>query len=107
MRWWLAAAAAVPLVASSAALAQTALVQPPAPEKPNSASTFKLPPEREFKSESPLQDGMIAEEEVAPDAHLNVGLAPMLGRNIHSLMIERELVPTQNPGVSFVIKFRG
>ena len=105
MRMWLAALAAVPLAGSCAASAQPYAGRAPAPEKPSTASSFTLPTIPRFTSQSPLQDGMIAEEELAPNAHLQLGLAPMLGRNIHSVRIEQEPVPTRNPGVTFVIKF--
>lgn len=61
----------------------------------------------QFNSQSPLRDGMIAQEQVAPNAHVGLGLAPMLGRNIHSVRIEQEPVPTRNPGVTFVLNFSG
>lgn len=109
MRTWIAAAAVVPLVAASAAHASTAstiAVQPSAAEKLPAVSNFMLPSNvPQFESRSPLQDGMIAQEELAPNAHLDLGLAPMLGRNIHSVRIEQEPVPTRNPGVTFVFKF--
>ena len=105
MRTWLAAAAAVPLVASFAAHAQPNKVLPTPANTLHAVSNFMLPPEREFNSRSPFQDGMIAEEDVAPNARVELGLAPMLGRNIHSVRLEQEPVPTNNPGVSFVLKF--
>jgi hypothetical protein len=61
----------------------------------------------QFNSGSPFHDGMIAQDEVAPNVHVGLGLAPMLGRNTHSVRIEQEPVPTRNPGVSFVFKFPG
>lgn len=50
---------------------------------------------------------MVAEEDVAPNVHVGLGLAPMLGRNIHSVRIEQDPVPTRNPGVMLVFKFPG
>lgn len=104
MRVWLAAASAVPLVVSFAADARTLSLatgeRPPTP-------SFAIPSMPQFKSQSPVQDGMIAEDEVAPNVHVGLGLAPMLGRNVHSVRIEQEPVPTRNPGVSFVFKFPG
>ena len=107
MRTWLAAAAAASLAASFAAHAQSNRVQSPAAANPDAASNFALPAIPAFDAQSPFQDGIIAEEEVAPNAHLDLGLAHMLGRNMHSVMIEKEQVPTRNPGVTFVVKFRG
>lgn len=106
MRVWLAAAGAVPLVSAFAAPAeadplQAAIRQSAAP------SNFALPAIPHFTSQSPLDDGVIAQEDVAPNAHVSLGLAPMLGRNIHSVRIEQEPVPTRNPGVTFVLKFPG
>lgn len=66
-----------------------------------------LPNVPQFVSQSPLEDGMIAQQELAPNAHVGLGLAPMLGRNIHSVRIEQEPVPTKNPGVTFVLRFPG
>lgn len=106
MRVWLAAAGAVPLVSAFAAPAeadpvQFAIRQSAAPQ------SFVLPTIPQFTSQSPVEDGMIAQEDVAPNAHVSLGLAPMLGRNIHSVRIEQEPVPTRNPGVTFVLKFPG
>lgn len=105
MRTWLAAVAALPLVASFAAHAQPGSVQLQASTKLPAKSNFMLPVIPKFNSESALRDGMIAQEELAPNAHVALGLAPMLGRNIRSVRIEQEPVPTRNPGVTFVLKF--
>lgn len=107
MRTWLAAVAVVPLVASFAAHAQANGAPPPKAEKPRPSSNFMLSAIPQFNSQSPLRDGMIAQEEIAPNAHVGLGLAPMLGRNIHSVRIEQEPVPTRNPGVTFVLNFSG
>lgn len=104
---WLAVAAAVPLVSSVAAHAQTDRFQPALPRRLTPDSRFLLPSIPQFNVQSQLQDGMIAQKELAPNAHIGVGLAPMLGRNIRSVRIEQEPVPTRNPGVTFVIKFPG
>lgn len=104
MRMWLAAATAVPLVASPPAHAQVSAVQATV-RRHASPSDFTLPTTSQFSSQSPLQDGMIATEDVAPNAHVGLGLAPMLGRNIHSVRIEHEPVPTRNPGVTLVFGF--
>ena len=107
MRTWIAAGAVALLVAASAAHGRTIAVQPVAKEKLSAASNFMLPSVPRFVSQSPRQDGMIAQEELAPNAHLGLGLASMLGRNVHSVRIEQEPVPTRNPGVTFVLKFPG
>ncbi|HWJ39144.1 MAG TPA: hypothetical protein VNR86_10340 [Sphingomicrobium sp.] len=104
MRMWLAAVTAVPLVTSVPAHAQANAVQATVRRHAN-ASDFTLPSIPQFVSQSPLQDGMIATEDVAPNAHVGLGLAPMLGRNIHSVRIEHEPVPTRNPGVTLVFGF--
>lgn len=101
---WLAAATAVPLVASPPVHAQANAVQATV-RKDASASDFTLPSIPQFISQSPLQDGMIATQDVAPNAHVALGLAPMLGRNVHSVRIERDPVPTRNPGVTLVFGF--
>lgn len=102
---WLAAAVAVPLVVSFPANAQVNRLEPRSAEKAAAAPNYVLPTIPQFRSQSALQDGMIAREDVAPNAHLGVGLAPMLGRNIRSVRIQQEPVPTRNPGVTFVFKF--
>ena len=107
MRMWLAGAVILPLVASLPAHAE-----PTSPRRDNgrnahSTSGFLLPKIPQFTAESPLKDGMIAQEEVTPNAHLGLGLVSMSGRNIHSVKIEQEPVPTQNPGVTFIIRFPG
>ncbi|HEV2595395.1 MAG TPA: hypothetical protein VGU01_09385 [Sphingomicrobium sp.] len=107
MRTWLAAAAAVPLVSLFAAPELANGLRSPVAEIPRTASNFVLPTIPQFNPQSPLRDGMIAQEEVAPNAHVGLGLAPMLGRNIRSVRIEQEPVPTRNPGVTFVINFPG
>lgn len=106
MRSRLAAVAAVPLVASLAAPAQASAVQATA-RRPANVSDFSIPTTPQFTSQSPLQDGMIAQEELSPNAHLGLGLAPMLGRNVHSVRIEHDPVATRNPGVTLVFRFPG
>lgn len=104
MRMWLAAATAVPLLASHPAHGQASAVQATV-RSHASASDFTLPSIPQFRSQSPLQDGMIATEDLAPNAHVGIGLAPMLGRNVHSVRIEHEPVSTRNPGVTLVFGF--
>ena len=105
MRTWLAAAAAVRLMASFAAHAQTNhILALPAREHP-SPPNYTLREIPHLNSHFPLTDGMIAREEVAPNVHLGLGLAPMLGRRTRSVRIEQEPVPTRNPGVTLVFKF--
>lgn len=103
MRVWLAAAAAPALLVPVAADAQANAAPQAAPATPN----FAIPVIPQFNSQQPAQDGMVAEEDVAPNVHVGLGLAPMLGRNIHSVRIEQDPVPTRNPGVTFVFKFPG
>jgi hypothetical protein len=107
MLTWLAAAAAVPLAVSHVPNFGAHGIHRPTAADPHAEASFSLPKIPQFSSQSPLQDGMIAEEEVAPNAHIGLGLAPMLGRNIHSVRIEQEPVPTRNPGMTFVVKFPG
>jgi hypothetical protein len=103
----LAAVAAASLVPSFVAHGRIQGVRSPAVGNSGATSSFKLPSIPQFQAQSPLQDGMIAQEEITPNAHVGLGLAPMLGRNIRSVRIEQELVPTRNPGVTFVVKFPG
>lgn len=106
MRMWLAPAAAVSLMGACAAHGQS-LASVATGAKSADPSAFALPSIPQFDSGSPIHDGMIAQEDLAPNAHVGLGLAPMLGRNIHSVRIEQEPVPTRNPGVTFVLKFPG
>jgi hypothetical protein len=105
MRPWLTAAAAVPLLSSYPAYAQVNPAQPLSAQKHHTTPNFRLPAIPAFTSQSPIQNGMIAQENLASNSHVALGLVPMLGRNIHSVRIEQELVPTRNPGVAFVVKF--
>ena len=107
MRTWLAAVAATGVATLFAPQARADSVQPKAPDSYPTSSNFTIPAIPQFNSELRLEDGMIAQKEVAPNAKIGLGLAPMLGRNIHSVRIEQEPVPTSNPGVMFVIKFPG
>ena len=102
---WLAAAAAVPLLASSAAVAEVGLAQPFSNPEAHATPNFALPTIPDFTSQSPLQDGMLEQDDVASNAHLQLGLVRMSGRQKRSLRIEQERVPTRNPGVSLVIDF--
>lgn len=105
MRMWLAAPSAALLAVSSAASAQVRRFEPTASAGPSAVSSFMLPAIPQYNSKSLLQDGMIAQDKVAPNVHVGVGLAPMLGRNIRSVRIEQEPVPTSNPGVTLVYTF--
>ena len=100
-------ASALPLMASLAVNVHGSSLHLPTSVQHSAGTHFALPVIPQFNPQSPLQDGLIAREEVAPNAQFGLGLAPMLGRNIHSVRIEQELVPTRNPGVTFVLKFPG
>lgn len=106
MHRWLAAAAVVPIMVATAAHAQmTALGGAVPPAVPAHALDLKLQSDAGYVSSTALQRGMIAEESVAPNALLGVGLARMLGRKAQSLRLNEGPEPTRNPGVSFILKF--
>lgn len=106
MHRWLAAAAVAPLVVATAAHAQTTALQVAVTAVVRAHPLdLKLPPEAQYTSSMALQNGMIAEEGVAPNALVGVGFAQMSGRKAQSLRINEGPVPTQNPAVSFVLKF--
>lgn len=105
MRKWLAALAVAPFVVATASHAQTVQLNAPAAAAPAPASDLKLPPDQQFVSSGPLKDGMLAEDDVASNATVAVGLAHMSGRPAHSLRWTGDPEPTRNPGVSFVLKF--
>ena len=106
MHRWLAAAAFVPVMVATAALADAAAFQGTARTVVRAhAPDLKLPPDGQYPSSIVLQNGMIAEEGLAPNALVGVGLPQMSGRKAQSLRINEGPVPTRNPGVSFVMKF--
>ena len=106
MHGWLAAAAVVPLMVATAAHAQETALQVAVTAIVRAHELdLKLPPDAQYISSMALQNGMIAEEGVASNARLGVGFAQMSGRKAQSLRINEGPVPTQNPGVSFVLKF--
>jgi hypothetical protein len=106
MQRWLAAAAVVPLVVTTAAHAQVTALQPAVSTAlATHPLDFSLPTDAQYVPATALQSGMIAEEGVAPNALLGIGLAHMSGRKAQSLRINEGPVPTRNPGVTFVLKF--
>lgn len=106
MHRWLAAAAVVPLMVATAAHAEATALQGAVPAAVRAhALNLKLPPDAQYASSIALQNGMVAEEGVAPNALVGVGLAQMSGRKAQSLRINEGPVPTQNPGLSFLLKF--
>ena len=104
MRVWLAGAVISPLVVSIAAHAQALGHNRTFVKNASSTSRFLLPSVPQFTAESPLKDGLIAREDVAPNAQFGVGLVSMSGRNIHGVKIEPEPVPTQNPGITVIVR---
>ena len=104
MRRWLTGAVISPLVVSFAAHAQVLGHNRAFVKNANSTSRFLLPSVPQFAAVSPLKDGLIAREDVAPNAQVGVGLVSMSGRNIHGVKIEPEPVPTQNPGITFIVR---
>ena len=106
MHRWLAAAAVALIMAATAAHAQATAPQVAVTAVVRvHALDLKLPADAQYTSSMALQNGMIAKEDVAPNALLGVGFAQMSGRKAQSLRINEGPVPTQNPGVSFVLKF--
>jgi len=106
MHRWLAAAAVVPLVVTTAAHAQMTALQRAVPTAVEAHSPdLNLPPDAQYIASTALRDGMIAEEDVAQNALVGVGLAEMSGRQERSLRVMEGPVPTRNPGVTFVLKF--
>ena len=106
MHSWLAAAAAVSVMVATAAHAEATALQVAVTAAVRAhALDLKLPADGQYLSSMVLQNGMIAAEGVAPNALVGVGLAQMSGRKAQSLRINEGPVPTQNPGMSFVVKF--
>ena len=104
MRRWLTGASISPLVVSFAAHAQAPDQTRNLVKNTYSTSRFLLPNVPQFTAVSPLKDGLIARDAVAPNAQFGVGLVSMSGRNIHGVKIEPEPVPTQNPGITFIVR---
>ena len=105
MRKWLAALAVAPFVVATASHAQTEQPNTSVGAEPAFASDLKLRPDQQFVSSGPLKDGMLAQDDVASNATLAIGLAHMSGRPARSLRWTGDAEPTRNPGVSFVLKF--
>lgn len=106
MRMWLTVAVFLPLMATFPAHADPAGQRRGPARTGHSTASFLLPKVPQFDARPLLDDGLLAQEEVAPGAHVGLGLVPMSGRKIHSVRIEPEPVPTQNPGVTLIFKFR-
>ena len=107
MRDWLAAAAALTFFAATAAQAQ---MKGPATTRVaaiarNHELDLRLSEQRGYAHSLLLANGMLAEQDVADNAFVGVGLADMYGRKKGGLRQDDQLVRTRNPAVTFVLKF--
>jgi hypothetical protein len=109
VRKWLAAAAVLPLVATTAARAQMKRLAPADVTDVARDHTLDLRISRQQGNERPLPlvRGMIAQQDVAPNAFIGVGLANMYGRKKGNpnLRLGDPPAPSRKPAVTFVLKF--
>src|SRR3954451_21591069 len=108
MTKWLAGAAVLPLIATTAAHAQ---IKGFASADATSAArtrdlNFRLSQQNDNNHPASLVSGMFAQQNVAAHAFLGVGLANMYGRRKKGeFRIDDPPVRTRNPAVTFVVKF--
>ena len=105
---WLAAAAVLPLMSATAATAQ--LKGLGAADVATVARTraldLRLAQERSFDTRSPMMPGMIAQQGVAPNAMVGLGLARIYGRKKRGdARITDPPSVGRKPAVTFVLKF--
>jgi len=105
---WLAFAAALPLASATAANAQMKGlgIADIASVARTRAIDLRLTQERNFQTRTPLVDGMIAQQSVAPNALLGVGMARIYGRKKRGdARITDAPTIGRKPAVTFVLKF--
>ena len=105
---WLAFAAVLPLASATAANAQMKGlgIADVATVARTRALDLRLAQERNFQTRAPLVDGMIAQQGVAPNALLGVGMARIYGRKKRGdARITDAPSIGRKPAVTFVLKF--
>jgi hypothetical protein len=107
MREWLAVAAALPLFAATAAHAQMKGLMPAevAGVARDRALDLRLSQQHGYDRPLPLVRGIIAQQDVADNAFVGVGLANMYGRKKGGLRLDDPPVLSRKPAVTFVVKF--
>ena len=105
---WLAVAVFLPLLASTAAHAQMKGIVPPdvAGVARVRALDLRLAQQQGFDRPLPLVQGMVAQQDFAPNAFVGVGLANLYGRKKRGdARIADPPVRSKKPAVTFVLKF--
>ena len=108
MRYWLAVAVFLPVLASTAAHAQMKGLIPAdvAGVARNHAVDLRLSQMHGFERPLPLLNGLIAEQDFAPNAFVGVGLANIYGRKKRGdARTTDPPVRSRKPAVTFVLKF--
>lgn len=108
MRWWLALCVAAPVVGTSAAHAQMkALVTGDAQPAHSRTVDFDITSHSQFSAGQPFANGMITERDFSSNAFVGMGLVRMHGRKKDGSDMRADVPPviTQNPAVTFVVKF--
>lgn len=105
---WLAFAAALPLMSASAANAQMKGlgIADVASVARTRALDLRLAQERDFQHRAPPADGMIAQQSVAPNALVGLGLARIYSRKKRGdARITDQPMISRKPAVTFMLKF--
>lgn len=108
MRYWLAVAVFLPVLAPTAAHAQMKGLIPVdvAGIARGHAIDLRLSQTHGFDRPLPLVSGMIAEQDFAPNAFVGIGLANLYGRRKRGdARITDPPVRSRKPAVTFVLKF--
>jgi hypothetical protein len=104
---WLAVAAVLPLMAAPAAHAQMkglAATEVASVSRAH-AIDLRIAEQKGYDRPLPLMNGMIAQQDVAPNTFIGIGLADMYGRKKGGLRINEAPPRSRKPAVTFVVKF--
>ena len=104
---WLAIAALLPLATATAAHAQMKGLGATEIASVSRAHTIdlRIAEQKGYDHPLPLMNGMIAQQDVAPNAYIGIGLANMYGRKKGGLRINEAPARARKPAVTFVVKF--
>jgi hypothetical protein len=107
MRKWLVLAAALPLFTATAAGAQMKALSATEVASVSRAHTIdlRIANQQGYDRPMPLMRGMLAQEDVADNAFIGVGLANIYARKKRSLRADDAPVLSRRPAVTFVLKF--
>lgn len=108
MRKWLAFAAVLPLMSATAAYAQMKGLAPAdvASVARTQELDLRVSQQQGFERPQMLVQGMLVRQDVAPNAHVGVGLANMYGRKKGGNFRPGDPpARSRKPAVTFVLKF--